>query len=95
MLLTSLGIAGPAATLLGFFLRGLVGLLMEDGTFLIDVSLDAYREGAKIPQFEKDAKAAYDKATAKAYSEEEKNEIRRQYLAILNGIVPVGNGPRT
>lgn len=95
LLLAKFGIVGPAANLISFFIRGLVGLLMEDGTFLIDVSLDAYREGRKIPEFEKAAEAAYRKASAKVYSAKEKNEIRRQYLEILSKIVPVGNGPRS
>lgn len=90
LLLAKFGIIGPAAKFLGFFVRSFLGLIIEDGTFLIDLSLDAYREGKKIPEFEKAAKAAYDHATAKIYSEAEKNEIRKQYLKILSGIVPVG-----
>ena len=94
LILGKFGIVGPLADLIGLFLRGVLGLLIEDGTFLIDISLDAYREGKKIPEFEKAATEAYQKATAKIYDEEKKNEIRKQYLAILAKIVPVGNGPR-
>lgn len=93
LLLGQFGIVGPLANLIGFFLRGIVGLLIEDGTFLLDISLDAYREGKKIPEFEKAATDAYAKATAKIYDEATKNEIRKQYLEILSKIVPVGNGP--
>lgn len=95
LLLAKFGIVGPAANLLSPILRGVVGLLIEDGTFLIDVSLDAYREGKKIPEFEKAASEAYKKATAKIYDEAQKNEIRKQYLEILAKIVPVGNGPKS
>lgn len=95
LLFAQFGIVGPAANLLGIFARGFLGLLMETGIFQIDLLLDAYREGQKIPEFEKEAKAAYEKATARVYSEEEKSEIRKQYLEILSKIVPVGNGPKS
>jgi hypothetical protein len=95
LLLAKFGIVGPAANLLSPILRGVVGLLIEDGTFLIDVSIDAYREGKKIPEFEKAASEAYKKATAKIYDETQKNEIRKQYIEILAKIVPVGNGPKS
>jgi hypothetical protein len=94
LLLGKFGIVGPVADLLGVFVRGFIGLLIETGVFQIDLLLDAYREGKKIPEFEKAATEAYAKATAKIYSEEQKNEIRKQYLEILSKIVPVGNGPR-
>jgi hypothetical protein len=94
LFLTKMGITGPLADLLGQILRGVVGMLIEDGTFLIDVSLDSYREGQKIPEFERLATEAYLKASKKVYTEAEKDEIRQQYLKILARIVPVGNGPR-
>lgn len=94
LLFAQFGIAGPVANLLGIFVRGFLGLLMETGIFQLDLLLDAYREGKKIPEFEKAATEAYAKATAKIYDEEQKNEIRKQYLEILSKIVPVGNGPR-
>lgn len=95
LLLAKFGIVGPVADLVGIFVRGFLGLLIETGIFQIDLLLDAYREGKKIPEFEKAATEAYAKATAKIYDEEQKNEIRKQYLEILSKIVPVGNGPRT
>ena len=69
-----------------FFLRGFVGLLIEDGTFLIDIALDAYREGQSSKNL-KEAKAAYDKATAKIYDEVEKQKIREEYLRIISKLV--------
>lgn len=94
LLLGKFGIVGPVADLIGFFLRGIVGLLIEDGTYLIDISLDAYREGQKLAEFKEQAAAAYAKATAKIYDEEKKNEIRQDYLRIIKKIGGVGNGPR-
>lgn len=94
LLLGKFGIVGGAASFVGFFLRGLLGVLIEDGTFLIDISLDAYREGQKLEEFKKEAKAAYEKATAKIYDEAEKEKIRQQYLAIISKIGVVGDKPK-
>lgn len=94
LILGKFGIVGPVADFVGVFLRGILGLIMETGVFQLDLLLDSYREGAKIPEFEKAATEAYAKATAKIYDEEQKNAIRKQYLEILSKIVPVGNGPR-
>lgn len=90
LLLAEFGIVGPVADLVSLFARGFIGLLMETAVFQVDLLLDAYREGQKIPEFEKAAKEAYDKATAKIYDEVKKNEIRQEYLDILSKIVPVG-----
>lgn len=94
LFLAKVGIAGTLAKILGSLLKGIVGVLMEEGVFLIDISLDAIREGMKIPAFEKRAKEAYDRAMAKPYDEATKEKIRRQYLEILSQIVPVGDGPK-
>lgn len=94
LILGKFGITGPLADLVGLLLRGLIGLLIEDGTYLIDISLDAYREGKKLKEFEKAATEAYEKASAKIYDEAKKNEIRKQYLEIISRIGTVGRGPR-
>lgn len=91
LLLGKFGISGVAAQFIGFFVRGFVGLLIEDGTFLIDVALDAYREGQKLEEFKKEAKEAYEKATAKIYTEDEKQKIREEYLRIISKIGVVGD----
>lgn len=92
--LSRFGIVGPLAWLISFPLQCVLGLLIEDGVFLIDVALDAYREGAKLEEFKRDAKAAYEKATAKIYEESEKEKIRAEYLRIISRVGTVGNGPR-
>lgn len=94
LLLAQYGLVGPVAAFVGTFVRGLIGLLFETSIFQIDLLLDAYREGQKIPEFERAAYEAYLKATSKLYTEEEKDAIRKQYLEILGKIVPVGNGPK-
>lgn len=93
LILGKFGLVGPVADFVGVFLRGVLGLIMETGVFHLDLLIDSYREGQKIPEFEKAATEAYAKATAKIYDEAEKEKIRRQYLEILAKIVPVGNGP--
>lgn len=91
LLLGRFGIVGPLANLLGSILRMILGLLMEDGIFLIEISVDAYKEGRKLKEFEKAATEAYQKATAKVYEEKEKDAIRKQYLEIISRIGAVGN----
>jgi hypothetical protein len=90
LLLAKFGIVGVAGSFAGFFLRGVLGVLIEDGTFLIDISIDAYREGQKLDEFKIHAKEAYEKATAKIYDEAKKQEIREQYLEIISRIGSVG-----
>ncbi len=94
LILARFGLVGFLGQFVGFFVRSLLGLLIEDGTFLIDVGLDAYREGQKLKEFETAAREAYAKATAKIYDEATKNEIRKQYQDIISRIGVVGNGPK-
>lgn len=91
LLLSRFGIIGPAKSFVGFFLRGLVGVLIEDGSFLIDISLDALKKGKEIAEFKKDADAAFKHATAKVYDEAEKEKIRKQYLKIVSDVTRVGD----
>lgn len=94
LFLAKFGIVGIAAEAAGLVVRGFVGVLIEDGTFTIDVAIDAYREGKKIPEFEKLATEAWTKATAKVHTEKEKDAIRKQYLDIIGLIGSVGDGLR-
>lgn len=64
---------------------------MESGIYHVDLTLDAYKEGKKVQEFKDMASRAYEKATAKVYSEEEKDEIRKEYLKIISNIGNVGN----
>ena len=94
LLLGKFGIAGVLAEVIALPLRGLIGVMIEDGTFKFDLTLDAFREGMKLEEFEKAASDAYVKATAKVYTEAEKNLIRKQYLDVISGIGTVGDGLR-
>jgi len=96
LLLLKLGVPPTtiAGKVIGFLIKGFLGFFVDSGVFLIDVTLDSLREGAKLEEFKREAKAAYDKATAKVYDEAEKQKIRRQYLEIISRIGTVGDGPK-
>ena len=91
LILGKFGLVGFPAKIIGGVLRACIGMLMEVGIFQIDIALDALKEGQKLKEFEKDATALYEKAISKVYSEEEKNDIRQQYLKIIARIGSVGN----
>jgi len=94
LLLANFGIVGIPATIIKYFLSGIVGIFIEEGVYLIDFTLDALKEGRNLKEFEVLAKAAYEKATAKLYDETEKQKIRQQYLEIISKIGVVGDGPK-
>jgi len=94
LLLAKYGIVGVPGRAVSFFLRSLIGVLIEDATFIIDIGLDAYREGKKLKEFELAAAEAYEKATAKIYDEVKKHEIRNQYLEIISRFGSVTNRER-
>lgn len=96
LLLAQLGIVPGTfvAKVLGFFVKGFLGFIMDSGVFLIDVTLDSLREGRKLKEFTVAATAAYEEATAKIYDENEKQRIRKKYLEIISRIGVVGNGPK-
>lgn len=94
LFLGKIGLVGFVGRVVGFFLRSVLGVLIEDGIFLIDIGIDAYREGKKLKEFEREAALAYEKATAKIYDEEKKNEIRQQYLEIISRFGAVGSPKR-
>ncbi|KHD88840.1 MAG: hypothetical protein OM95_06910 [Bdellovibrio sp. ArHS] len=84
LILMKLGIVGVGATALMPFVAGFLGLVYELGVFQIDLSLDSLKEGLKLDEFKSEAKKAYDHATKKVYTEDEKEKIRQDYLAIIS-----------
>lgn len=96
LILSAAGITGGLGlTLLAPILAAFLGFFIDEGTFIIDISLDAYREGEKLDQFTVAATSAYEKATAKVYTDAQKDSIRQQYLAIISKISAVGTGPKS
>lgn len=94
VLLGAFSIPSSLTWLFSFPIRCVLGLLLERGIFILDVSLDSLREGTKLKEFERDARAAYEKATAKVYDEDEKQKIRVEYLRIISRIGVVGDGAK-
>lgn len=74
---------------LSFLFTGIIGLLIEDGIYLIDISIDALKEGRSLKNFEFLSTQAYLKASAKVYTEDEKENIRQEYLKIISDFVIV------
>lgn len=87
LLLAKFGVPSIATNPLSFFIRGIVGVLIEEGIFLIDISIDSLKEGRSLKNFEVLATQAYLKASAKVYTEDEKEKIRQQYLKIISDFV--------
>jgi hypothetical protein len=94
LFMAKLGIVGWPAQILGGFVRGFIGLLMDTAIYNIDLALDSFKEGQKLEEFKVAATAAYIKATARVYSEEEKQKIRDEYKRIISRIGVVGAGPK-
>lgn len=85
------GLAAPLSYPVSFLLRSVMGAAIEAGVFLVDIGLDAYREGEKLEEFKVEARKAYEKATSKIYTEEEKQAIRNEYKKLIEKIAPVGS----
>ena len=96
LILTKVGISlsGPFGFVAAWALQGLLGFVAVSGIFVIDLSLDALKEGMKQKDFDKAAKLAYEKTIKKVYDETEKAKIRKEYLYIISKIGTVGNGPK-
>lgn len=83
LLLKKYGAIGPMGNALMPIVAGLTGLLVGSGIYVIDLTLDAYKEAFTLDEFKEKAKEAYEHATKKVYTEEEKDAIRKQYLDII------------
>lgn len=96
LLLGSFGIATGsfAGVAIGYVLRGVLGVFLEKGILIIDLSIISLDEGRKLEEFKITASAAYAKATAKVYDEKQKEKIRQEYLQIISKFGFVGDGPK-
>lgn len=64
-------------------IAGILGLIYESGVYVIDLSIDSYKEGISLREFRVEARKAYEHAKSKVYTEEEKQQIRDQYVSII------------
>jgi hypothetical protein len=84
---------GPVAA---FFLAPLaawaLGDLMDREIVKADIAIDKLKEAMKDPEWRDVARKLYEKSTARVYSEEEKSDIRKQYLSALSKYATFGGG---
>jgi len=84
LLLSKFGIAGPWADFIGLPIRAVIGILIDEGIYVIDVTLDSIKAAMSIDEFKDRAKAEYDKAKRKDLTDAEKQKIRQEYLDTLD-----------
>lgn len=87
-------LGGPIGFVLSYFAEKYLGLLVQEGILQIDLGLYAAKVGMERDEYKKFAEKAYEKASKKVYSEDEKQKIREEYLAALRNFGSVGNGLR-
>ena len=90
--ITSMGLTGPLGAFVSFFATRLLGSMLDKGMILVDIKMDHLKEAMKDPKWRKEALKYYEMAGQRLYSEDEKNEIRKQYLAALAAYATYGNG---
>jgi len=79
-----------AEPILSFAIEGFLGMLVEKGVLVIDLTMDGIRQGRTKDEWVKDMDKYYSSAMARVYTEEEKNEIRKAYLTALGKYGTVG-----
>lgn len=89
--LAQIGIAGWPADVIAFFGTRFLGSLLDRGILAIDLTLDSIKIALSEKEWKVAAQKAYDKATARVYTEDEKQKIREQYLDALRGFARVGS----
>lgn len=87
-----MGLGGPLGGLFSFFATRILGSMLDKGLILVDIKIDQLKEALKDPKWREDALKYYELAGARIYSEDEKNEIRNQYLDALSKYATYGNG---
>lgn len=77
---------------LGWLFSLVLGLFLDKVIIQIDITIDSLKEALKDSEWREAALKAYEHASAKVYSEEEKIEIRKQYQDALAKYATYGNG---
>ncbi len=65
---------------------------MDKGILQVDLTIASIKVALQEDQYKALAKAAYDHAAARVYTEGEKIAIRKQYQDVLRDFGSVGNG---
>lgn len=88
----ALGLSGFGAWIFGLVAANVLGVMLDRGIIVMDIGIDKLKEALKDPQWRAAAEKAYKKASARVYTEEEKNAIRKQYIDALSKYATYGNG---
>lgn len=86
---------GCLGNVVGHFAGQFIGFLADQGILVIDLGTDAIKIAFERKEYREAALAAYKKARARVYTEEEKRAIRKEYLTMVRKFARVGDGPRT
>lgn len=84
LLLANFGITGLLADVLSGPIRAVIGIFIDQGIYVIDVSLDSIKAAMSIKEFRKTALTEYAKARRKDLTDDEKAKIRKEYLDTLD-----------
>lgn len=87
--LAAIGVTGFPAKILSAVATFVVGSMMDKVIKSIDIKTDTLKQAMKDPVWRERATALYAKASAKVYSEEEKDAIRKEYLKALGDYASV------
>lgn len=68
--------------------------MVDKGILVIDITIDAVQVGLEESEFKDLAAQAYNHAVARVYTDEEKNQIRQEYLDTLRKFGTFGDGVR-
>lgn len=90
LLISYLGIGSLGAFFLAPIAAWILGEMLDRGIVKIDLTIDSIKEGMKDSEWKDVAKKAYDHAISKVFTEEEKVEIRNQYISILRKYATFG-----
>lgn len=82
--LSYLGITGWPANLISGLIAMFLGPMIDKNVIRpIDITIDARNQAMKDPRWRDEATRLFSKASAKLYTEEEKDAIRQEYLNAL------------
>ncbi len=88
-----MGITGWLSGPIGWIASWILGSLLDKGIMQIDLSLTSLRIALEMDEYKELAKKAYDHATARVYTEAEKEKIREEYLAAIRRFGSIGRLP--
>lgn len=84
LLLGRFGIVGPWAEFLGWPIRAVLGVFIDEAIYTIDVTVDSIKAAMSIDEFRETAIKEYVKARRKGLTDAEKAQIRKEYLDTLD-----------